>query len=69
MDAGNGGTMWNLYLAFIDCPDGVIGRAQYNSDIFQEETIAQMLTDLEMLLKRCYFAAALAIVGFIQTGQ
>lgn len=53
MDAGNGGTMWNLYLAFIDCPDGVIGRAQYNSDIFREETIAQMLTDLEMLLKRC----------------
>ncbi len=53
MDAGNGGTMWNLYLAFIDCPDGLIGRAQYNSDIFREETIAQMLTDLEMLLKRC----------------
>ncbi len=52
MDAGNGGTMWNLYLAFIDCSDGVIGRAQYNSDIFREETIAQMLTDLEMLLKR-----------------
>jgi Condensation domain len=52
MDAGNGGTMWNLYLAFIDSPDGVIGRAQYNSDIFQEETIAQMLTDLETLFER-----------------
>ena len=52
MDAGNGGTMWNLYLAFIDCPDGVIGRAQYNSDIFQEETITQMLTNLETLFER-----------------
>ncbi len=52
MDAGNGGTMWNLYLAFIDRPDGVIGRAQYNSDIFQEETITQMLADLETLFER-----------------
>ena len=52
MDAGNGGTMWDLYLAFIDRPDGVIGRAQYDSDIFREEMIGQMLTDLEMLLGR-----------------
>lgn len=52
MDAGNGGTMWNLYLAFIDCPNGMIGRAQYNSDMFQEETITQMLTDLETLFER-----------------
>jgi hypothetical protein len=52
MDAGNGGTMWNLYLAFIDCSDGVIGRAQYNSDIFREETIREMLADLESLLGR-----------------
>jgi non-ribosomal peptide synthetase component F len=52
MDAGNGGTMWDLYLAFIDHPDGVIGRAQYNSDIFPKETIAQMLADLQALFEK-----------------
>jgi Condensation domain len=52
MDAGNGGTVWDLYVAFIDHPDAVIGRVQYNADIFRDETITQMLADLEVLFEK-----------------
>jgi Condensation domain len=52
MDAGNGGAMWDLYLAFIDRSDGMIGRAHYNSDAFRDESITHMLGDLEALLER-----------------
>jgi Condensation domain len=51
MDVGNGGAVWDLYLAFIDRRDGMVGRAQYNPDIFSEETITRMLRDLEALLE------------------
>jgi surfactin family lipopeptide synthetase A len=49
MDAGNGGTMWDLYVAFIDRPDGIIGRVQYNSDMFPKKTILRILRDLEFV--------------------
>lgn len=51
MDIGNGGSMWDFYVAFIDQNDGIIGRAQYNPDIFSEETIIRMLRDFEALLE------------------
>ena len=51
MDVGNGGAVWDLYLAFIDQPDGIIGRAQYNSEAFEDDTITRMLRDLETVLK------------------
>jgi Condensation domain len=50
MDVGSGGTVWDLYLAFINTPDGVLGRAQYNADVFPAETVAQVLADLEAIL-------------------
>jgi surfactin family lipopeptide synthetase A len=50
MDVGSGGSPWDLYLAFIDGRDGMIGRAQYNPDVFDEETITGVLRDLEASL-------------------
>jgi non-ribosomal peptide synthetase component F len=51
MDVGNGGGIWDLYVAFIDRPDGMIGRAQYNPDIFEDDTITNMLRDLQIVLE------------------
>ncbi len=51
MDAESGGAPWDLYLAFIEDADGIIGRIQYNPDIFEFETITQMMTQLQLLMK------------------
>jgi non-ribosomal peptide synthetase component F len=51
MDVGSGGSPWDLYLAFIDRPAGMIGRAQYNPDLFDEATITGMLRDFQALLE------------------
>jgi hypothetical protein len=47
MDVDSGGSPWPLYLAFIDRPEGIIGRVQFNSELFEIETIKRMLQDLE----------------------
>jgi hypothetical protein len=51
MDAGSGGVVWDVYLAFIDEPSGLSGRAQYNSDLFKSQTITRMLRDLKSVIK------------------
>jgi surfactin family lipopeptide synthetase A len=51
MDVGNGGGILDLYMAFIDRPDGMIGRAQYNPDLFKADTITYMLRDLQTVLE------------------
>jgi Condensation domain len=50
MDAQSGGARWDLYTAFVDRPSGILGRVQYNPDVFEDSTIAQMWTDLGDLL-------------------
>jgi len=50
MDAASGGAMWDLYLAFIEQSTGMIGRVQYNPDLFEARTITQMVEDLQALL-------------------
>jgi hypothetical protein len=50
MDAESGGAMWDLYLAFIEQPTGMLGRVQYNPDLFEESTIVRMVEDLQALL-------------------
>lgn len=50
MDAQNGGAIWDLYLAFIERPNELLGRIQYNSDLFGLATIAQLVRDLSALL-------------------
>lgn len=51
MDADSGGAVWDLYLAFIDRTDGMIGRVQYNPDLFETATITTMLEDLQAVMK------------------
>jgi hypothetical protein len=50
MDVDSGGSPWDFYLAFIDTPDGLIGRAQFNPDLFDSKTIGCALQDLQDVL-------------------
>jgi non-ribosomal peptide synthetase component F len=50
MDAQSGGARWDLYTAFIDRPTGILGRVQYNPDVFEDSTVEQMWRDLGNLL-------------------
>ena len=52
MDVESGGGRWDLYLEMNDRADGMIGRAQYNPDLFGVATIIQTLDDLRRLLER-----------------
>jgi hypothetical protein len=51
MDVESGGAPWDLYLAFIDRPEGIMGRAQYNPDLFETGTTACMWEHLQRLLE------------------
>jgi surfactin family lipopeptide synthetase A len=50
MDVESGGARWDLYLEMSDRADGMIGRAQYNPDLFSAAAINQTLTDFQALL-------------------
>ncbi len=50
MDAESGGSALDLYVAFIDRPEGLHARVQYNPDIFQFEEIRRMMDDFQTLL-------------------
>jgi surfactin family lipopeptide synthetase A len=52
MDAESGGARWDLYLEMNDRADGMIGRAQYNPDLFSNAAITQTLEDFRVLLER-----------------
>ncbi len=52
MDIESGGAPWDLYIAFIDRPEGMMGRVQYNPDRFDYDTIVQMLRHYQRLLER-----------------
>ena len=51
MDIGSGGSPWDLYLAFINRPGETTARVQYNPDLFHDETIVQMISDYQSLLR------------------
>jgi hypothetical protein len=51
MDIESGGTPWDLYIAFIDRPGGMMGRVQFNTDLFETETVSRMLEHLRRLLE------------------
>ena len=45
MDISSGGAPWDLYLAFIDGrEEGMLGRVQYNPDLFEHETIDRFIS-------------------------
>lgn len=51
MDVESGGSPWPLYLAFIDRPEGIIGRVQYNPCFFEIGTIKRALQDLQCIFE------------------
>ena len=51
MDVESGGSPWPLYLAFIDRPEGIIGRVQFNPDRFEIGTIQGALQDLQLFFE------------------
>jgi hypothetical protein len=51
MDADSGGTIWDLYLAFIENKDGLIGRAQYRTDLFEAGHIARVREGLQAVME------------------
>jgi surfactin family lipopeptide synthetase A len=52
MDIESGGARWDLYLEMSDRAEGLIGRAQYNPDLFTTATIIQTVKDFRLLLER-----------------
>lgn len=52
MDVESGGARWDLYLELSDRAGGVLGRAQYNPDLFPARTIAGLIGDWAELLER-----------------
>jgi hypothetical protein len=51
MDVDSGGSPWELYLAFIDRPAGIMGRIQFDPELFDGATIEQLLQDLSRLFE------------------
>lgn len=51
MDADSGGAKWDLYLELNDRQQGLIGRAQYNPDLFDATTIARLLEHLKVVME------------------
>lgn len=51
MDVNTGWARWDLYLELSDCPAGIIGRAQYKTDVFTPSTIARSLQDFIGILE------------------
>jgi surfactin family lipopeptide synthetase A len=51
MDAESGGAKWDLYLELNDRQEGLIGRAQYNPDVFDSRTIVRFLEHLTVVME------------------
>ena len=50
MDVESGGSRWPLYLELGERPTGLIGRAQFNPEMFDRATISQLLAQWRHLL-------------------
>lgn len=51
MDVSSGGARWDIYLVLDERPDAVLGRVQYNPDLFEVATIRRMVKHLKSLLE------------------
>jgi hypothetical protein len=52
MDVDSGGSPWDLYLAFIDRPQHIMGRVQFDPDLFELPEITRTISDLQALLQQ-----------------
>jgi len=50
MDIECGGTRWDLYFVWEDRPQGITGRVQYCTEVFDREIVTKMVADFERLL-------------------
>jgi non-ribosomal peptide synthetase component F len=50
MDVASGGARWDLYLVFDNRSNGILGRMQYNPDLFDVATIMRLVEDFRLLL-------------------
>jgi surfactin family lipopeptide synthetase A len=50
MDVESGGARWDLYLELSDRANGMLGRAQYNPDLFTRVEINRMLEEFQLRL-------------------
>jgi surfactin family lipopeptide synthetase A len=51
MDVESGGARWGLYLELSERPNGLLGRAQYNPDMFDATTVGRTLQKWQELLE------------------
>lgn len=51
MDLSSGGSPWDLYLALIDSKEGLMGRVQYNPDLFNVDKVARFVTHYSELIQ------------------
>ncbi len=51
MDVESSGARWDLYIEMSDRAEGLLGRAQYNPDLFTAESTAQTIEDYRRLLE------------------
>lgn len=51
MDCDTGWAKWDLYVELSLRTDGIIGRAQYRTDVFEPPIIAQLIQDFEKVLE------------------
>lgn len=65
MDVESGGARWDLYLEMNDRAGGMIGRAQYNPDLFTRRAINQTLEDFRCLLQKIVAAPSQRIREFV----
>jgi non-ribosomal peptide synthetase component F len=63
MDVESGGARWDLYIEFNDRADALLGRAQYNPDLFTPEMMSQTIADFRGLLEEIVALPDLPIVG------
>jgi Condensation domain len=52
MDVESGAARWDLYLEMSDRSEGLLGRAQYNPDVFTPAEIVQTVEDFRALLEK-----------------
>jgi non-ribosomal peptide synthetase component F len=52
MDVESGGARWDLYIEMSDRAEGLLGRAQYNPDLFTPATMAETIEDFQHLLEK-----------------
>jgi hypothetical protein len=52
MDVESGGARWDLYIEMSDRAEGLLGRAQYNPDLFTAGAISETVEDFRVLLDK-----------------